>query len=564
MLHGSRLQNASNMPRTKTKSPEIRNVVLYARVSTPGQAEKDLSIPAQFDALRRYCSAHGYTVVNEYVEPGVSAYQDDDRRPAFRRMIGDVTTADANVHAILVCYTSRFYRNRTNAGAMKGMLRKRGVRVIAIYQETTDDPMGQFVEGIFELVDQYESDVNGMRTSAAMRKNAERGFHNGSKAPYGFIAEQVEVVAGQMKRKLVPNASEIPTHNEVVRQYIAREGAKAAARDLNQRGQRYRDGKLWTKDLVLKVIEEAAAIGTYVWGKETSEPVTQKVEPIIDKEVFEMAQRIRELRDPKKNPGRIPSSPLLLAGLVACGGCGASYQLETSGKNAGSGVYEYRYYNCRNHLRIGKEKCGGFRIRAEILENAILEHLADRLFTTERCKQILQDVVEETGVLRQKTVEQRRQVQKELEQIEKRIGRWQDAFEAGDKAASVLGTERVVELKAKRDELQQTLRKVVSLRSPPPNLYTEASIQKFRNSIRSIFLSQDNALTKNYLRFLVEKIVVTGPTVQMVTRSEAVVRMMAAGGSATAGVTVERDPVVSPTFAVGWLRLLDSNQRPGG
>ena len=72
-------------------------------------------------------------------------------------------------------------------GVMKGMLRKRGIRVIAIYQETTDDPMGQFVEGIFELVDQYESDVNGMRTSAAMRKNAELGFHNGSKAPYGFV-----------------------------------------------------------------------------------------------------------------------------------------------------------------------------------------------------------------------------------------------------------------------------------------------------------------------------------------------------------------------------------------
>ncbi len=185
------------MQRTGIKTAEVRNVVLYGRVSTPEQAEKDLSIPAQLDALRKYCSSHGYTIADEYVEPGFSAYQDDDRRPVFRRMIGDVTAPDGNVQAILVCYTSRFYRNRTNAGAMKGMLRKRGIRVIAIYQETTDDPMGQFVEGIFELVDQYESDVNGMRTSAAMRKNAELGFHNGSKAPYGFVAEQVEVRPGQ-------------------------------------------------------------------------------------------------------------------------------------------------------------------------------------------------------------------------------------------------------------------------------------------------------------------------------------------------------------------------------
>jgi site-specific DNA recombinase len=547
---------------TKTKSPEIRNVVLYGRVSTAEQAEKDLSIPAQLDALRRYCLQHGYVIANEYVEPGFSAHHDDDRRPVFRRMIADVMAPDSQVQAILVCYTSRFYRNRSNAGAMKVTLRKRGVRVLAIYQATTDDPMGQFVEGIFELVDQYESDANGMRTSAAMHKNAELGFHNGSKAPYGFVAERVEVRPGQIKRRLVPNTEEVPTHNEVVRQYVAKQGAKQAARDLNQRGYRYREGKLWSKDLVLKVIEETAAIGSYVWAKETPEPVPQKVEPIIDKDLFEMAQRVRELRDPKKNPGRTPSSPLLLAGLVVCGrpGCGASYQLETSGKNARAGVYEYRYYNCRNHLRIGKEKCSGFRIRAEVLEKAVLQHLADRLFTAERCKQILQEMVEETGILRQKTAERRRQVQKDLEHTEKRISKWQDAFEAGDKAATELGPDRVAELKATREELQGTLRKVVLLRPPPPYLYTEASIKKFQSSIRSIFLSGDNALTKNYLRFLVEKIVVSGSKVQMVTRSEAVIQMMAANGTHVASP----NPANSPTIAVEWLRLLDSNQRPGG
>ena len=550
----------------KTKSPEIKNVVLYARVSTPEQAEKDLSIPAQFDALRRFSASRGYTVLNEYTEPGFSAHQDDDRRPVFRRMIGDVTAADAKVQAILVCYTSRFYRNRTNAGAMKAMLRKHGVRVIAIYQETSDDPMGQFVDGIFELVDQYESDVNGMRTSAAMRKNAELGFHNGSKAPYGFMAEAVEVRPGQMKRRLVPNPAEVATHNEVVRQYVARQGAKHVARDLNQRGYRYRERKFWSKDLVLKVVEETAAVGKYLWTKETGEPIEQKVEPIIDPELFQMAQRVRGLRDPKRNPGRTPSSPLLLAGLVTCGkpGCGASYQLETSGKNAGSGVYDYRYYNCRNHLRIGKEKCDGFRIRVEVLDRAVLEHLADRLFTTERCRQILQDIVEETGLLRQKTAQHRRQVQKDLEHIEKLISKWQEAFEEGDKAAMALGGERVEDLKAKREELKQMLSKVVPLRPPPPNLYTEATLQRFQASIRSIFLSGDNALTKNYLRFLVDKVVITGEKVQLFTHNEAVARMMAAGAAGGPQAPLERAPEVSPTFVLGWLRLQDSNLRPGG
>ncbi len=38
--------------------------------------------------------------------------------------------------------------------------------------------------------------------------------------------------------------------------------------------------------------------------------------------------------------------------------------------------------------------------------------------------------------------------------------------------------------------------------------------------------------------------------VQMVTRSEAVVRMMAASTTSTAGTALERDPAVSPTFVV--------------
>ena len=62
----------------------------------------------------------------------------------------------------------------------------------------------------------------------------------------------------------------------------------------------------------------------------------------------------------------------------------------------------------------------------------------------------------------------------------------------------------------------------------------------------AFFLSRDNALTKNYLRFLVERIVIDGTRVQMHSRSEAVVRMMAAGsgGSGTGGVNP--NPALSP------------------
>ncbi len=533
--------------------------VVYARVSTPEQAEKDLSNPTQLDAMYKYAKDRGHVVLCEYVEPGASAYE--DRRPVFRKMIADVTAPGSTVSTILCCYTSRFYRNATRARALKEVLRKKGIRVIAIYQETSDDPMGQLVEGMFELIDEYESLVNGMRTSDAMRKNAKLGYFNGAKAPFGFQAERIEVKPDHFKRKIVPNPEETETHNEVFRLYVAGNGAKGVARELNQRGVRYRDGRLWTKDRVIHIIGEHAAIGEYRWGmrdsktgelRPTEEWIIIPTEPIIDRELFEMAQQIRMQRDPERNPGRTGSSPMLLAGLVTCGKCGASYQLETSGKNAQSGVYAYRYYNCRNSLRIGVEKCGGHRVRSEALEKAVLEHLADRLFTMERCRKIVADIVEETGMLRQKTTEHRRQITRELAEVERRIAKWQEGWESGDMPKD-LGTDRVRELASKRAELTEMLAKVVPLRQAPAHLFTDATIRRFQDNLRGLFLGGENALTRNYLRFLVEGIVVTEGKAQLTVRTDAAARVMAAapaGGSTALPV----DPSVSPTFVVEWLQ----------
>ena len=43
-------------------------VVLYARVSSEKQAEKDLSIPAQLKALRKYALQRNWEIVTEYID----------------------------------------------------------------------------------------------------------------------------------------------------------------------------------------------------------------------------------------------------------------------------------------------------------------------------------------------------------------------------------------------------------------------------------------------------------------------------------------------------------------
>lgn len=166
---------------------------LYVRVSTGRQAEKDLSIPDQEKQLRAYCQQKGWSIHKVYVEPGASAR--DDKRPVFQEMIADARSKSHPFDIILTLTTSRFFRDATQARIYKHRLGKQGIKVAAIHQEISDDPMGGFMGGIFELIDQYESEMNGYHTLRAMKENARKGYINGSTPKFGFMA--VEVTNGR-------------------------------------------------------------------------------------------------------------------------------------------------------------------------------------------------------------------------------------------------------------------------------------------------------------------------------------------------------------------------------
>lgn len=165
---------------------KVTRAALYARVSTGKQAEKDLSIPDQVRQMESFCQSKGWVVHRNYIEPGASAR--DDHRPVFREMVEDARRRQFDV--ILTLTTSRFFRDATGARVYKQKLAKLGVKVVAVHQQVTDDPMGSVVEGIFELIDQYESDMNSMHTLRAMKENARQGFFNGSRLKFGFMVEK--------------------------------------------------------------------------------------------------------------------------------------------------------------------------------------------------------------------------------------------------------------------------------------------------------------------------------------------------------------------------------------
>lgn len=175
--------------------------------------------------------------------------------------------------------------------------------------------------------------------------------------------------------------------------------------------------------------------------------------------------------------------------------------------------------------------------------------MAERLFTVERCRKLLTDVVEETGVLRSKTAAQRKRMKDELDEVERKIAKWETAFEDGDLDPAD-GARRVRTLRARQRELEGALGKIVPIHKPPPNLYTEANITRFQANLRRLFLRPDRTLAKNYLRMLVDRIEVLDTEIKIVANTDPAVRMLA-GGPTTAGeLTAE---AVSPTTVLDWL-----------
>jgi site-specific DNA recombinase len=376
--------------------------VSYLRVSTAEQAERDLSLPAQRHAIDAYARAHGATIAREFVEEGHSGT--DPHRPAFRRMLEDALRPGSDVAVIVVHHSSRFTRDAMEARVVKTKLRRAGVRVCSVSQDLPDDPMGKLMEGFFECIDQYESELNGLRTSAALAEAVRQGYFPGSRPPFGFRTRAVVVREGVVRHVLEPDEGEAEVVREIFRLYVTRGGAKAVARVLNQRGLRYRTGVAWDKHLVLDVLDEDAALGTYYWGRRRDGAVRPREEwlsisvtPIVDAEVHALARRLRRERDLGGGRGRAVAQPRVLGGLVVCGRCGASCQLETSGKTIDGNRYRYCYYSCRTYCRAGKERCPGVRVATEVLDAAVLAHLADVVCAPARVES-LGRLVSERGI----------------------------------------------------------------------------------------------------------------------------------------------------------------------
>lgn len=540
-------------------------VALYARVSTTKQAEKDLSIPDQLKQMREWCTARQHNVAMEYIEPGASAT--DDRRPVFQQMIAEACSSPPPFEAVIVHSLSRFFRDMIEFGIYERRLKKHGVIVLSMTQQTSDDPAGEMARRIFSLFDEYQSKENSKHTLRAMKENARQGYFNGSRTPYGFKAVELDIKGNKGKKKrLEVDPNEASLVNQIFRLYLEGHrgtvlGIKGICAHLNDKGITMR-GKRWRKTLIHNMLSNRLYLGEYTFNKTEaktlrrkpeSEWITIAVEPIIDAELFAQVQRRLEIRSPAVTPPRVVSSPTLLTGLVKCGVCGETMTIAT-GRSG-----RYRYYKCTgriNNLRSGSN-CTNGNVPMEKLDTLVLQAVAEQVFTPERVESMLKDLQKNLKQSRSAHDDYLKKLKKELDDIKTQTERLYEAVEKGLLPLDGTLHERVDRHKERRQEILAEMAGLQRQKELPLTGMGVRRIRSFCSALKEKLLEKGSNFGKEYLKLLVTEIRVDKIEVRLTGSYTALV------GALTMSTKPAQFDLV-PSFVPVWLPNPDSNQGQGG
>src|SRR6266508_4806512 len=137
----------------------MKTAVIYLRVSTVAQAEKDAdpegySIPAQREACKRKAEALDAMVVGEYIDRGESARSAD--RPALQAMLGHLKE-QGDVDYVIVHKVDRLARSREDDVGINLMIRKAGAQLVSVSENVDETPSGMLLHGIMASIAEFYS-----------------------------------------------------------------------------------------------------------------------------------------------------------------------------------------------------------------------------------------------------------------------------------------------------------------------------------------------------------------------------------------------------------------------
>jgi site-specific DNA recombinase len=466
------------------------NCILYARVSTDRQADKDLSIPAQLQAMREYASEHGWVVVGEFVEPGVSAKTVE--RPALQRMLTTLRDRDAKVGVLLVHKIDRLARNVADHATIRALLKQLGIRLASVVENVDDSVSGQLVENIMASIAQFYSANLGEEVKKGMRQKVLRGGWP-HLPPTGYV--QVKNGDGhgshiEMHPRLGPLIA-----RAFERYATGQYSLRGLSEDMAKEGLTAKTGTPIVQSQMLRILTNPFYAGRLRWKGLNLDGAHR---PLVTQEVFAKVRAIVEQRYRHVGvKGTVPGFPL--RAVAICASCRGRMTAERHDR--------WGYYRC-SRQSYKKERCTARFCNAAKAHSDLLSLCATLQLTRTHAAAIrkaakarLTAQSAEPG----KRLEGLRVRDAELHRSEMELT---EAFAGGSRVSAADYGTRVEELRAQRAAIANAIGG--ALANPSDVLKEVDRILDVATSIRDIYESLSDRKRPELLR-LVFKTMVLGP-----------------------------------------------------
>jgi site-specific DNA recombinase len=358
---------------------------IYARVSTDQQGD---SIDNQVSQCQEYISRLGVQYDSNdviiYRDVAVSGYYTSVfDRAEIKQAIQDAR--GGRFKLLVFKEVSRVGRDKQENPAIIGMFEQYGIRIIAINDNYDSLNKDNITFDILSVLSEQESKKISSRVSSARKQKARRGQWGGE-PPIGY-----RVNRETKKLEFDPEWKDVPV--TVFHLYVNKGfGTFKVAEYLNQKGTKTKNGNMWSRESVNKLIRNQAYIGNVVYGtrrnqlqreyddsgkmtkrkvqiridKTEWQIIEQAHEALIDKETFYTAQRILLSKSHNRTPRRAYHP---LTGILFCGKCKEGMVCQKRSSNN----KEYRYYICKTYHKFGRQVCDQANINADELEDTITD-----------------------------------------------------------------------------------------------------------------------------------------------------------------------------------------------
>jgi site-specific DNA recombinase len=285
-------------------------------------------------------------------------------RPALQRLLADIR--EQVIDVVVVYKVDRLTRSLADFAKMVELFDAHAVSFAAVTQQfNTTSSMGRLTLNVLLSFAQFEREVTGERIRDKIAASKRRGMWMGGTVALGYDVSD---------HRLLINPAEAETVKGIFQRYLELRSVKLLKDDLDRRGiiSKIRlsrngnrsGGKAFSRGALYELLSNPVYIGEIRHRKERH---PGQHEPIMDRELWERAQR--QLRDQaaRCGTGATKASPSPLAGKLFDGDGECLYVA-----GAAKGERRYRYYVSRRLVTglAGKAR-NGWRLSGSEIERAV-------------------------------------------------------------------------------------------------------------------------------------------------------------------------------------------------